>query len=241
MTAPAAPAPERAALWEDFLEIFVKPSAVFERRKDSGFLVPFLVLVVVFAGLYLGLREAFMPIIDADISRGMAAAMAKNPQMTEEMMETQRAVASKFAMIGPLIAVPIAVLLVGLLTWVAGKIVGAAVTVGAAMMIASYSYFPKLLGTIVGGALALMLPAEQLNGSASISVGPARFFDPDSASALMMSLFVRLDLFTLWVTFLLAVGLRVVGKIPMSKALLAAAIVWILGALPGVIGAVVNG
>jgi hypothetical protein len=241
MTAPTTPAPEKAALWEDFLEIFTRPSAVFERRKNAGFIVPFLVLVVVFAVLYLGLRGAFQPIIDAEISRSFAKAMAKNPKLTEDMMTAQRAMANKFALLGPLLGFPVTVLLVGLVTWAAGRMVGAAVTVGAAMMIATYSYFPKLLGTIVGGAMALLLPAEQLNGSSSISVGPAHFLDPDTAPALLMGLLVRLDLFTLWVTVLLAVGLRVVGKIPMNKALVGAAIVWIVGAVPALVGAVVGG
>jgi hypothetical protein len=241
MTAPTAPAPERAALWEDFLEIFTRPSAVFERRKNAGFLLPFLVLVVVFVVLYLGLRGAFQPIIDAEISRQLAKAMAKNPQMTEEGLAAGRAMADKFALVGPLVGFPVTVLLVGLVTWAAGRVIGAAVTVGAAMMIATYSYFPKLLGTIVGGAMALLLPAEQLNGSSSISVGPAHFLNPDTASPLVMGLLVRLDLFTLWVTFLLAVGLRVVGKIPMNKALLGAAIIWIVGAVPALAGAVVGG
>jgi hypothetical protein len=37
------------------------------------------------------------------------------------------------------------------------------------------------------------------------------------------------------------VGLRVVGKVPMSRALAAAAIVWVLGAVPGLLGAMVGG
>ena len=58
MTAPAATAPERAALWEDFLEIFIKPAAVFERRKAAGFAVPLLVLTVLFGLLFFGLKGA---------------------------------------------------------------------------------------------------------------------------------------------------------------------------------------
>ena len=38
-------------------------------------------------------------------------------------------------------------------------------------------------------------------------------------------------------TVLLAVGLHVTGKVPKGKAAIAAIIVWILGALPGLYGA----
>jgi len=241
MTAPAAPAPERAAVWEDFLEIFIKPSAVFERRKDAGFLVPLLVFLVLFIAIYFGLKGAFQPIMDAEMSRGMAKAMAKNPQFTEEMAAGMRATSEKFATVGIFVALPIVVLLLGLTTWIAGKIVGAAVSVGAAMMIATYSYFPRILELLVSGAQALLLPEEQLTGQASVSLGLGRALDPDTASAALMALLLRVDLFTLWITFLIAVGLHVVGKIPMSKALLGAAIVWIIGALPKVIPALISG
>jgi ABC-type transport system involved in cytochrome c biogenesis permease component len=39
------------------------------------------------------------------------------------------------------------------------------------------------------------------------------------------------------VTVLLAIGLHVVGKIPKQQAYIAGAIVWVVGALPAVLGA----
>jgi hypothetical protein len=241
MTAPSAPAPERAPLWEDFLEIFVKPSAVFERRKDAGFFVPLLIFLVLFLAIWFGLKGAFQPIMDAEISRGIAKAMAKNPQMTEEIASGMRAASEKFAGIGILVSLPVVVLLLGLTTWVAGKIVGAAVSLGAAMMIATYSYFPRILELLASGAQALLLPEEQLTGEASVKLGVARAFDPDTTSAVLMATLMRVDVFTLWVTFLIAVGLHVVGKIPMNKALLGGAIVWVIGALPKILPAMISG
>ena len=245
MTEPvAAPTPERAAIWEDFLEIFIKPTAVFERRKAAGFVVPLLVLTVVFGLLFFGLKGAFQPIMQAENARAIARVIAKNPQMTEEMREaiTQRSSSSgKWA---PLLAtafLPVLVLLVGLTTWIAGKMVGAVTSLGAAMMIATYSYFPRLLELLVSGGQALLLPEEQLVGRSSTALGLARPLDPDTTSAMVMALALRVDVFTLWITFLIAVGLRVVGKVPMSRALAAAAIVWVLGALPGVLGAMMSG
>lgn len=229
MTAPAAPAPERAALWEDFLEIFIKPAAVFERRKASGFFVPLLVLTVLFAVIYLGLKGAFQPVMDAEMSRGMAKAMAKNPQITEEMAASMRAGSEKFGPIMMLVGLPIAVLLIGLGTWIASKMVGIAVSLGAAMMIATYSYFPRVPELLISGVQGLLLPPEQITGRASISLGAARPLDPDSTSAALMAALLRVDVFTLWVTFLLAVGLRVVGNVSMGRALGGAALVWVLG------------
>jgi hypothetical protein len=58
---------------------------------------------------------------------------------------------------------------------------------------------------------------------------------------MLMAVLLRVDVFTLWITFLVAVGLRVVGKVPMSKALVGAAVVWVLGALPTLVGALMSG
>jgi hypothetical protein len=45
------------------------------------------------------------------------------------------------------------------------------------------------------------------------------------------------DVFTIWETVLLAIGLEVTGKVSKSNAYLAAAIVWFIGALPALLGA----
>ena len=81
------------------------------------------------------------------------------------------------------------------------------------------------------GAQVLLLPEEQITGRASVSLGAARALDPDTTSTALMAVLMRVDVFTLWVTFLVAVGLRVVGRVPMSKALVAAGVVWVLGGL----------
>ena len=229
--------PERASLWEDFLEIFINPAAVFERRKASGFWLPLLVVTVAIAGLFLAFRGAMQPIMDAEYNRAIARVMEQNPQLTPEQLATGKAFQERFASIMIVLGVPVAILLVGLVLWMAGKLVGAVQTVGAACMVAAYSFSPRIVERLVEAAQALFLPEEQLTGRGAVSLGPARFFDPNSASPVLSALLLRADVFTLWVTVLLAIGLRVTGKVPMSKALLAAAIVWLVGGLPSLIGA----
>jgi hypothetical protein len=68
-----------------------------------------------------------------------------------------------------------------------------------------------------------------------VSLGVGRFLDPDATSMTMLAVVGRIDLFTLWVTVLVAVGLKVVGKATTAQAAAAAAIVWIAGGLPTVL------
>jgi hypothetical protein len=48
----------------------------------------------------------------------------------------------------------------------------------------------------------------------------------------MLTLLGRVDLFTLWVSALLGIGIVVVGKLPRGRIVPAALIMWTLGAVP---------
>jgi hypothetical protein len=103
-------------------------------------------------------------------------------------------------------------------------------------MIATYSEVPRLVQVLTNAAQGLVMSPEKLNSLNSVGFNLARFMDPDG-SQVMIALASRVDLFTIWVTVLLAIGLHVVGKIPKQQAAIAAAITWVVGALPALLGA----
>jgi hypothetical protein len=96
---------------------------------------------------------------------------------------------------------------------------------------------PRIVQILTNAAQALIMSPEKLNAANSVGFNLARFMNPDTASPVMVALGARVDLFTIWVTVLLAIGLHVVGKIPKQQAYIAAAITWVIGALPAVFGA----
>jgi hypothetical protein len=91
---------------------------------------------------------------------------------------------------------------------------------------------PRVIEAVLNGVQGLLLDPASLNGRYRVSLGLGRFFDPDVASPLLLAIVGRIDLFTIWVTVLLAIGLSVLGKIPRPRAFIAAALVWVIGALP---------
>ena len=222
----------------DALEIFYSPRAVFERRKaEPSFGLPLLLLVVVTAVLVFAFRGAMDPIFHAEFRRGFAVAMKQNPQLTQEMADKAEGTWRKFTpliVIGYMLFVP---LLVGFTLWIAGKFVAAKQELGAACMVATFAFYPRVLESIVNALQALVLPEESLTGRFSVSLGPARFLNPDTANPALLAILGRLDLFTLWITVILAIGLMVTGGVPRSKAAMAAALVWVIGALPALLGA----
>src|SRR5438270_13771267 len=84
------PAPSKAGLWEDFVDIFYAPSSVFARRADGKFGLPLLFLIVVATVLVFLTKNAMQPIMDAEFARQSAAAMRRNPAITQEQMARRR-------------------------------------------------------------------------------------------------------------------------------------------------------
>lgn len=232
-----APAEKPASRWEDFIDIFYAPADVYARRAGSGFGIPMLVVTVAVGLIFLANSGAMQPIMDAEFARASAAQMRNNPSLTPEMMEKGRAIGETFAKIGAFIFVPVGIFLTGLVLWLVGKFVDAKQTLAAAVMVAAYAFMPRVLESVINGLQVLLMDPASLNGRYRISLGVGRFFDPDAVSPLLLAIVGRIDLFTIWVTVLLAIGLAVTGKISRQKAAIAAVLVWIIGAIPGVLGA----
>jgi len=231
------PAPTKASLWEDFVDIFYAPSSVFARRANGQWGMPLLFIVIVTTVLYFLTKGAMQPIMDAEFARQSAAAMRKNPNLTAEQLESGR---KFFEMLGPLfiaVVMTISILGSGLVLWLVGKLFDAKESVSAALMIAVYSEVPRIAQFLVQAAQALFMSPESLNGQYRVTLSLARFMDPDRASPLAIALASRVDLFTIWVTVLLAIGLHVVGKVSRQQAAIAAAITWVIGGLPVIFGA----
>jgi hypothetical protein len=226
---PAAPPP--AALWEDFVDIFTAPTAVFARREKGSFWVPTLAVAAVVGVVFIANQGVLQPMLDAEFQRGAAAAMRNNPAITPEMMGRMRSFGEKIAMVMAFIGVPIAVFLMAAALWLAGKLFDALQSFHAALVVAAYAYVPKVVESVLMTVQGLVMDPATLDGRYRMTLSPARFLDPDTASPVLLAVLGRVDVFAIWVTVLLGIGLSVTGKISRSKAYMAAAIVWLLAGL----------
>lgn len=230
------PTPAKAGLWEDFIDIFHQPSAVFERRRDGQFGLALLVVVGISAILFFALRNGLGPIMDAEMAKQAAALAAKNPNMTSEQIAQSTSMMEKFAVFGIVIFIPIGIAITAVLLWLAGRLIDAKTAFAAAMMIATYSQIPRIVETVINAVQGLLLAPESITSHYSVSIGPARFLDPGT-NPFLLTLVGGLDLFTIWVTVLLAIGLSVVARVPLKRAAIAAAAVWLVMLLPALYGA----
>lgn len=224
------------SLFEDIVETFVSPSQVFARRRGRGFWLALLIYTVIIAALAIGTKPLMQPVYDALWQQSSAQIAKQNPQITPEQLAKARAFQDKFAVVGAVIFTPIMVLLTGFVLWIVGKLFDAEEPLSDAVMVSTFSYFPKILAVVAGALIAMFADPASITSQFSVTVGPGYFIDA-TQQPILAALAGRLDIFTIWVTALLAIGLHVVGKIPIGKAASAAIIVWILGALPGLYGA----
>jgi len=231
------PPAKPASVWEDFIDIFYAPSDVYARRAHSGFFLPLVVVTLLTGILFVVNSGVLAPIMDAEMSRSFAAMQRKGVTLNQNQIDSARHMSETFGKVAAFIFMPVGIFFTGLFLWIVGKFVDSKATLGQGLMVASYAFLPRVLEAVLTGVQGLLLDPSKLNGRFRISLGVGRFFDPDATSPLLLALVGRIDVFTIWVTVLLAIGLAVTGKISRQKAAIAGVIVWFLGALPTVLQA----
>lgn len=225
-----------ASLWEDFVDIFFDPASVFRRRERGSWIIPLLVVTIAAAIIAFASRGPLQPVMDAEFERA-ANAMRKNPQVTEDMIAKTRSFFEFSRTWGPIIFTPIAIVVVGFMTWLVAKFVDARQTLNAAMVVAAYAFVPRIVQGIANAVQGLIMSPDQLNSLVKLSLSPARFLDPDTANPVLVQILNRFDLFTIWVTVLLAIGVYVTGRVSKQRATVAGVLFWIIGGIPAILGA----
>jgi len=232
-TAPA-PKPEKASLLDDFMDIFYTPSSVFARRADKSFWVPMLIVSVLIGVIFIANRDLLEPIMDAEMARAMAKS---GRQLTPDQLEAGRKIGGVFATVGAFVFSPVGIFVLGLVIWMVGKFFDAKQSLNAAIGVATFAFVPRIVEGIVNRVQGLFVDTSNLTSRYSLTLGVGRFFDAEATSPMLLALIGRIDVFTIWVTILIAIGLAVTGKIPRGRAAIAAVVIWLVGALPSIASA----
>ena len=212
------------------IDIFYAPSQVFDRRRDGRFGIQLLVLVVLTIVLYFATKPYLAPMYDAIWAQTAEGIRKGNPNITDEQLSKMGEMGDKFGVVSMAIGMPLVVLCIGVVVWLLSKIFDAKLGFSQAMVVATMSQFPKLLDFVVMGAQGLMVDPSKITTMHSLKLSAARFM-PD-ASMLAQALASRLDVFIIWSTVLIAIGVYVISRSEKSKGFIIAAIVWVAGVLP---------
>jgi hypothetical protein len=232
--APPAPAPkDSASAAEDLIDIFIAPSKVYERRAKASPMMPFLIVWVVLSALFFTGKGVLGPVFDAEIQGQLATQMKNNPQLTPDMVEKMKPMMAISLNVAGVAGPPIVMLVVALIAWIVGRfIMGGNFSYGTALLIVAFAWFPKILEGVIDLCQGLLLDVTKMSSHFQLTLGVGRFLDPATTSQGMIALLGRIDLFTLWVTVLIVIGLIHAGKVEKGKAVGAGVIIWCIGAVP---------
>ena len=222
----------KPSFWEDVIDIFFQPSAVFRRRQNSSVWPPMLFVALSIGIIFFVTFNTLEPLFDAEFNRVVAKTIAKNPQITAEMMERGRSFQTIVVKYGLAVVMLVTMFVLGCVSWLVGKLFDSKQTFQAGLVVAAWAYMPRVIGALLGGVQGLLMDPANLKGQLSISLSPARFMDPEVPNQLLYQFLGRFDLITIWVTVLLAIGLHVTGKVPKGKAAIFGVVIWLIGALP---------
>jgi hypothetical protein len=224
--AQAAPAPEKAARWEDYVDIFFSPAELYERRAHDRVTPPLLTLLGMALLFYFVMLPANLMI--------MRATVADNPQAQQALEQF----GTLMQIIGS-VAVPITYLVVlgfaAALLWLVGRFADIRTDFSRTMLIAVYAGFVYLLAQVASGVAVLIHGEAGLDMVRHVSFGPLRFVGSADMDPVHVALLRRFELFTLWQVALWGIGLAVIHRVSRTRAFTVAIVTWALITIPSVL------
>jgi hypothetical protein len=231
-TTPEAP-PQETARWEDYIDVFVSPVELFDRRREAGWGHPLAVLLIASVALYYLLLPANTIL--------MREAMANADPQAAEAMER---FGNMFRLIGGLFVpfgLAFAILLRSGVLWAGGKVFDVALRFRAALLITTFASFVLLVQQVLTAGLVLYYQDRGLDPIRDLSFGVVRFLDYEALPPALVPLLGAVDVFSIWQAVLTGIGVYVIARTSRGQAAALAALVWLLSSLPGVVTALVTG
>lgn len=220
-----------AARWEDFIDVFISPRELFERRANDRVWPPLLMLM----GAGLLIYFIMLPVN----RMVMEASMTTTPESAEAMQRFGLIFQIIGSLVVPIILI-ITVLFAAFLLWAIGKMFSVEVPFRQAMLIATFASFVYLLAQLIAGGIILATGADTVDPVRDLSFGPLRFMGSMETPGTLVAVLRRMDVFAIWQAVLWGIGLMAMLGVEKGKALTMAFLVWVLYTVPGVIMGALN-
>ena len=227
------PPVEKASVFEDYIDIFHAPSQVFARRAASGFGLHLLLVSLVSAALAFANRGYMRQVFAAEGDRTVAKMTAANPQISPEVVERTRAMSESSGLFFGYVGTPLIILLMALFVWALARwVAGARISYGQAALITTLAWIPRLVGSFITTIQVAVMDTSNETSMFGLSASPARFMDSETTNPKLYGIAGSFDVFAIWFTILIAIGIAVIGRVPRSKGYIAASVFFVLGLIP---------
>jgi hypothetical protein len=206
-----APATEPQAAISPFGRIIgtlFSPGRTFEDiARKPGWLLPAALLAILGGLVAVGLNQKmnWREYMSQQIEKSSRA-----EQLSADQKEKQIEMGAKFAPISAYVfgipAPVLIVVIVALVMWGAYNLIGGAnLNFKTALGIVSHAFVPALLGNVLFLVVLFLKPPGTLDLENPVATNVAAFLAEDSAKWLM-ALGKNIDIFAIWITFLIAIG-----------------------------------
>lgn len=219
---------EKAAWWEDCVDIFVSPAVLFRRRAQDRVGPPLAMLLVLAVAVYLVSIPA-----NAMVMRAAVATDPRAAEMVNSLGTVMQVLGAIFVPIQYLLAIAGAAVLL----WIGGRMAEVPIEFPRAWLIAVYAAYVKPLSHVVTALLVTLHGEAGLDVVRHGSLGVLRFLGSREVDPLLLPLLARFEIFAIWQACLWAVGLAVLYGTGWVRSGIIAAAAWTLSSVPGMAGA----
>lgn len=212
----------RPPWWKDYLEIVYAPARVFARNENGNFWRPMAVVTIAFGVVLLVGIPAWQPYFESIWNERAQEILRRYPSTSPPELAKQKANDLRMAFVALPILLPLVMGLTGLVAWVIGKALRSSQTVRSAMVVAAFAYVPVVFAGMAAFTEGLLFGAPAPNDPSMVGWSLGRFFSAEAIGHRpLLSIVAHLDVFTIWMTVLLCIGLAVTGKLAPKRAILA--------------------
>lgn len=218
---------------ERVLDTFIAPTKTFaDLRRNRSWWLPF-VIIAIFSYVFTGTAMSHV-----GIPRLAASAIHNNPAQNERLQQaTPEGRAQTLSITATVMkitfyTVPVLTLLVSavaaLLLWVGFNfILGGSGTYPGMFAVAIFASLPSILRSLLSTTMLFLGDPDGFNINDPIGTNPGFYMGPDSSHFLKAAL-GSVDLFSLWMLALMAVGAAIVARVKIRSGLVLVFTAWLI-------------
>jgi len=217
--------------WSRLLGVFFEPGKTFaDIAERPRWLVP-LLIGILSAVLLINLFNRHVG-WESSLQRAM-----DNNRFVQQLPPDQRQIAFDrqlrlmpvFSYLGAILGFPITLLLAaGLATGIIRGLLGSPIRFVQAFAAMAYAFLPRVIYAGLSISVMFLKPPDEFDLQNAFASNPGAFMDPQKSSKFLYTVASQLDVFSIWVILLAAVGLKAAGgkRLSFGGALFAVVLPW---------------
>lgn len=211
--------------------VFFEPKKTFEDIAERpGWLVPMLIMIVVSLVLiylfnsHIGWEPYLRRLFDSN-----PRVQQLTPEARQNALNLQLRILPIATYFGVVVGTPVTLLVTALIAMgIIRGLLGAPIRFLQAFAAVTYASLPRMIYAGLSIAVMYLKNPDDFDIQNAFASNPAVFMDPQKSSRFLYSLAGSLDLFTIWVILLMAVGLKAAGgkRLSFGGALFSVVLPW---------------